>query len=68
MPAWTVSLSDMVATVQQLNGCSFFFRPARSVPTFLALALQVCRNRFGCHSRIVAEASMSKLSNFGHSL
>src|ERR1700687_4576322 len=35
---------------------------------FLALVLKVCRNRFSCHGRSVAELSPPKLSNFGHSL
>jgi hypothetical protein len=34
----------------------------------LALVLKVCRNRFRCHDRSVAELSPSKLCNFGHSV
>ncbi len=58
----------MVAMVQRLDARSFFFHPQLSVATFSALVLKVCRNRFSCHSRSVAELSPSKLSNFGHSV
>jgi hypothetical protein len=39
-----------------------------SVSIFLALVLEVCRNRFSCHGQSMAELAPSKLSNFGHSL
>jgi hypothetical protein len=57
----------MVAMVQQLDARSFFFYPHLIVSTFSALILKVCRNRFSCHGRSVAELSTTKLSNFGHS-
>ena len=58
----------MVTMVQRLGARSFFFHPQLSVSKFSALVLKVCRNRFGCHGRSVAELSPSKLSNFGHSV
>ncbi len=58
----------MVAMVQRLDARSFCFHPQLIVFTFLALVLKVCRNRFSCHGRSVADLSPSKLSNFGHSL
>ena len=45
--------SAMVAMLQRLDAGSFFFHPQLSVPTFLALILKVCRNRFSCHSPLV---------------
>jgi len=58
----------MVAMVQRLDARSFLFHPQLSVATFSALVLKVCRNRFSCHARSVAELATSKLSNFGHSM
>jgi hypothetical protein len=58
----------MVAMVQWLDARSFFFHPQLSVSIFLALVLQVRRNRFGCHGQSVTELSSSELSNFGHSV
>ena len=58
--------SAMVPMVQQLDARSFFY-PHLIFSTFSALILKVCRNRFSCHGRSVAELSTTKLSNFGHS-
>jgi len=60
-------LRPMVAMMPRLDARSFFFHPQLSVSTFLAIVLKVCRNRFSCHGRSVAELSPSKLSNLGHS-
>lgn len=58
----------MMAMAQRLNARSLFFGPQLSVSPFLALVLEICRNRFSCHNRSVAELAPSKLFNFGHSL
>jgi len=58
----------MVAMMQRLDARGFCFHTQLSVSIFLALVLKVCRNRFRCHDRSVAELSPSKLSNFGHSV
>jgi hypothetical protein len=39
----------MVAVVQRLDASGLFFYPQLSASTFLALILEVCRNRFRCH-------------------
>jgi hypothetical protein len=52
----------MMAMVQRLDARGFFFYPQLSVAIFLALVLQVFRNRFRCHGQSVAEAATSKLS------
>jgi hypothetical protein len=57
----------MMTMVQRLDAGCFFLDPLLSVFVFLALVLKVCRNRFSCHSHIVAELALSKLFNFGHS-
>jgi hypothetical protein len=58
----------MVAMMQRLDARGFCFHTQLSVSIFLALVLKVCRNRFRCHDRSVAELSPSKLCNFGHSV
>jgi hypothetical protein len=58
----------MMAMVQWLDARSLFFHPHLSVSIFLALVLQVRRNRYGCHGQSVTALSPSELSNFGHSV
>lgn len=60
--------SAMVAMVQRLDARGFFFHPQLSVPIFMTLVFQVCRNRFRCHGQSVPEPAPSRLSNFGHSV
>jgi hypothetical protein len=45
----------MMAMVQRLHACGFFFYPQLSVAIFLAFVLEVFRNRFRCHGESVAE-------------
>jgi hypothetical protein len=69
---WQIQLrlfrGAMMAMVQWLDSRSFFFYSFLSDSLFLALVLEICRNRFRCHGQSVAELSPSKLFNFGHSV
>jgi hypothetical protein len=47
--------SAMVAMVQRKDARSFFFHPQLIVSMLPAFVLKVCRNRFSCHARSVAE-------------
>ena len=58
----------MMAMIQWLDACGFFFPSHLSVLIFLALVVKVLRNRFGCHGQSLAELAPSKLFNFGHTV
>ena len=60
--------SAMVAMVQWLDASGFFFPTYLSLSIFLVLVIKVFGNCFCCHVQSVAELSLSKLSNFGHSV